>query len=76
MPENKGKQNPEDYYTKKYKKHITCSYSYKSVDYTFSKPFKTYLGKKNKIYSFINSVIEESKYCNEVMKNILAKNLQ
>ena len=48
MPENKGKQNPEDYYTRKYKKHITCSYWYKSVDYTFSKPFKTYLGKKIK----------------------------
>ena len=41
---------------------------------TFSKPFKKYLG-KDAVYNFINSMIEESRYCNEVMKNILKNDL-
>ena len=47
MPENNGKQNPEESYTNKYQKHIACSYLYKlvCVDDNFSKPFKTYLRK-------------------------------
>ena len=28
---DKGKQNPEASYTKKYKKHVACSYGYKLV---------------------------------------------
>ena len=69
-------KNPEDPYTKKYQKHIACSYGYKlvCVDDKFSNRFKTYLG-KDAVYNFISSMIEESKYCSEVMKNILAKNL-
>ena len=31
----------------------------------FSKPFKLYLG-HNTVYNFINSMVEERKYCNEV----------
>ena len=27
------------------------------------------------VYNFISSMIEESKYCSDVMKNILTKNL-
>ena len=59
-PENNGKQNLEESYTKKYQKHIACSYGYKLVyvDDNFSKPFKTYLG-EDAVYSFIN-MIEES----------------
>ena len=59
----------------KYQKHIACSYEYKlvCVDDKFSKPFKAYLGKVA-VYNFINSMIEESKYCNEVM-NIFTKKL-
>ena len=34
------------------------------VDDTFSKSFQTYLG-KDAVYNFINSLIEESKYCSE-----------
>ena len=69
MPENNGKQNPEDSYTKKYQKHITCSYGYKSVcvDDKFSKSFKTYVV-ANAVYNFINSMVKESKCCSEVMK--------
>ena len=31
VPEDKGKQNPNESYTKKYQKHIACSYGYKLV---------------------------------------------
>ena len=31
VPEENGKQNPEESYTNKYQKHITCSYRYKLV---------------------------------------------
>ena len=36
--------------------------------------FKTYLG-KNAVYSFINNMIEESKYCSEAMKKYFNKEL-
>ena len=69
MPENNGKQNSEESYTNKYKKHIACNYGCKSVyvDDKFSKPFKTYLW-KDKVYNSINDMIKESKYCNDVTK--------
>ena len=39
VPENNGKQIPEEYYTNKYQKHIACSYGCKlvCVDDKFSK---------------------------------------
>ena len=78
MPEDNGKQNPEESYkyTNKYQKHIACSYAYKliCVNGNFSKPFKTYLC-KNAVYNFINSMIEESKYSSEVMKKHFNKEL-
>ena len=48
VPENNGKKNPKESHTNNYQKHIACSYGYKlvCVDDRFSKPFKTYLGKK------------------------------
>ena len=39
-----------------------------------SKPFKTNLG-KDAVYNFINSMIEESKYYNKVMKKHFNKEL-
>ena len=68
-PEKNGKQNPNESYTNKYQKHVACSYGYKlvCVDDKFSKPFKSYLG-EDVAYSFISSMIEESKYCSDVMK--------
>ena len=75
-PEGNGKQNLEESYTNKYQKRIACSYGYKSVciDDKFSKSFKTYLD-EDVVYNFINSMIEESQYCSEVIKNNLAENL-
>ena len=42
LPEDNGKQNPNESYTNKYQKHVACSYGYKLVcaDDKFSKPFK------------------------------------
>ena len=69
VPENNGKPNVNVCYTSKYQKFIACSYGYKlvSVDYKFSKPFKSYLV-EDAVYNFINSVIEENKYYSEVLK--------
>ena len=76
MSENNTKQNPEESYTNKCQKHNACSYGYKlvCVDEKFSNLFKIYLG-KDAVYNFMNSMIEESKYCSKAMKNILTKNL-
>ena len=76
VPENNKKKHPEEPYTNKYQKHIACSYGYKlvSVDEKFSTSFKTYFG-EDAIHNFINSMIEESKYCSDVMKKKLTKNL-
>ena len=76
VPEDNEKQNPEESYTKKYQKDIASSYGYElvCVDNKFSKPFKKNLG-KDAIYNFINSMIEESKYCSDVMKKYFSKEL-
>ena len=60
----KQKQNLDDSYTKKYKKHVSCNYDYKlvCVDDKFRELFKSYLG-EDAVYNFINSMIKESKYC-------------
>ena len=31
VPEDNEKQNPVEYHTNKYQKHVTCSYGYKLV---------------------------------------------
>ena len=69
MPEDNGKQKANESYTNKYKKHVACSYGYKlvCVNDKFRIPIKSYLG-EDPVYSFINSMIEESKYCSDVMK--------
>ena len=76
MPEDNGMLNPNESYTIKYQKHVACSYGYKlvCVDGQFSKPFKSYLG-KDSVYNFISSMIEESKYCSDVMKKKIKKEL-
>ena len=76
MPENIGQKSPEESYTNKYQKHITCSYGYKLVYVVdkFSKLFKTYLA-EDAIYNFINSMIEERKYSNDVIIKHLRMNL-
>ena len=63
VAEDIGKQNPNEFYTNKYQKHVACSYDYKSVCVhdTFSKPFRLYLC-EDAVYNFINTIIDESKY--------------
>ena len=77
VSDDNGKKNPEESYPKKYQKHIAGSYGYKfvCVDDKLSKPFKTYLG-KHVVYNVISNMIKGSKYCSDVIKNILRKNLQ
>ena len=76
MPENNGKQNPEEPYTNRYQKHIASGYGYKlvCVDDKFRKLFKTYLG-EDAVYNFINNIFEESKHCSGVIKRNLNKEL-
>ena len=76
MLENNEKQNPSESDTSKYQKHVACSFSHKlvCVDDKFSKPFKLYLG-EDAVYNFINSMIEESEYCIDVMKKHFNKML-
>ena len=63
-----------------YQKHVAygCKLSYgcKLVcgNDTFSKPFKSYLG-ENAVYSFVNSIIVESKYCSDEIKQRFKKEL-
>ena len=78
VTEDKIKKNPNEYYTNKNEKPVACSYSYKlaCVDDKCSKPFKSYLG-EDAVYNFISiiSMIEESKYCSDVMEKYLDKEL-
>ena len=62
-------QNSNGSCTSKHPKHIACSYGYKleCVDDKLIKPFKSYL-REDAGYNFISSMIEESKYCRDVMK--------
>ena len=55
---------------------MACSYGYElvCVDNKFSKPFKSYYG-EDAVWNFINSMIEESKCCNEVLKKSFNKEL-
>ena len=76
VPEENGKENPNDSYTNKYQKHVACSYGYELVyvDDKFSNLFKSYLG-EDAVYNFISSMIEKNKYCSDVMKKHFNKEL-
>ena len=51
LPQDNGRQNPGESYANRFQNHLACSYSFRlvCVDDKFSKPFKTYLGKKNSL---------------------------
>ena len=55
--------------------NIKANYEYKLVCVIdkFSKCFKSNLG-EDAVYSLINSMSSKSKYCSDVIKNILTKN--
>ena len=74
VPKDDGKQNLNESYTNKYKKHLACSYKLVSIGNKFSKLFTSYLG-KDTVCSFISSMIKESKYCSDVMKKDFKKEL-
>ena len=69
VPEDNKKQISVESYTNKYQKHIACSYGYKlvCVDDKFGKPFKNYLD-KDAICNFTNCIIEENRYCSDIME--------
>ena len=69
MPEDIGKENPEE--SNKCPKHFACSYRYQlvCVNDKFSQSFKSYLC-EDALYSFINSMLQESKYCSDVLRKL------
>ena len=71
--EDNRKQNPKCKISKLIRifVYIACSYGYKLVclEDKFSKPFKTYFG-EGAVYNFINSMIEDSKCCSEMIKKV------
>ena len=73
--EDNEKQNLESH-TDKYQSHVACSYGNKlvCVDEKFSKDFQPYLG-QDTASNFINSIIEESKFCTDIMKKHFSKKL-
>ena len=70
------KQNPDESCATKYQNHDTWSYGYKlvRVDDKFSKYFKSYWN-KDAFNNFIKIMIEESKYCTDIMKKHFSKEL-
>ena len=75
VPGDNGKLNRDESYTNKYQKNVACSYGYILVCVDkFSKSFELYLG-EDAVYNFINSMIEESQYCTDIVKSILPNNL-
>ena len=72
----KGVEICEGSYSKKYQKHICCSFAYKVVciDNRFSKPIVVFRG-KNAAYEFIKPILKEYEYCKKIMKKHFNKNL-
>ena len=61
---------------KKYHDHVPCSYAFKvaCINNRFSKPIVIYRG-KNTAYEFIRAILQEYKYCKNIMKKHFNKNL-
>ena len=76
VPEDNGKQYPNESLANKYQKRIACSYGYKSlcVYDKFSKSFKSYL-REDMANNFISRMIEKCKYCTDVIKKHFSKEL-
>ena len=63
VPEDNGKQNPDEFYSNRHQKYIACSYS-NQLTFVDNK-FKSYLD-EDAVYSSSNSILEESKYYSDV----------
>ena len=76
VPEDNVMQNREESYTNKFQEHVACSYGYKlvCVGHKFSKHFRFYLD-EDAVYNFVNGMIEENKFCIDIMKNIFNNKL-
>ena len=63
-------------YTKKYHKHISCSFAYKVVCIydRLSKSIVVYRG-ENAAYKSVKTIFEEHKYCKKIMNEHFNKNL-
>ena len=57
VPEDNGKQNPEESYMKKYQKHVAWSYGFSD----------------DAVYNFINSMVEEIRYAGDMKGKYLNK---
>ena len=64
-------------YTEAYQKHTDCGYGYKLVccyDDKYTKPINIYRG-DNAVYKFMEKMLEEVKYCKNIMKKEFKKQL-
>jgi len=64
------KPNNNDSYTEAYQKHTDCGYSYKAVcsyDDKYTKPVQYYRGPKA-VYKFMEKMLDEVKYCKNIIK--------
>ena len=64
------KPNNNESYTEAYQKHTDCGYGYKVVccyDDKYTKPATIYRGEKA-VYEFLEDMLEEVKYCKNVIK--------
>ena len=71
VPEDNGKQNPNDFYTNKYQKYVACIMvinSYVLIINLVS--LLNHIQVEDVVYNFVSSMIEESKYCSDLMKKL------
>ena len=72
------RQNNDSSYTEAYQKHTDCGYGYKVVccyDDKYTKPTQIYRGPKA-VYKFMKKMLEEVKYCKNIMKKEFNKPLK
>ena len=72
------RQNNNSSYTEAYQKHTDCGYGYKVVccyDDKYTKPINIYRDEKA-VNKFIEKMLEEVRYCKDVMKNEFNKPLK
>jgi hypothetical protein len=65
------KPNDNNSYTESYQKYTDCGFCYKVVccyDDKYTKPVQIYRG-ENAVYKFMEKMLEEVKYCKNMIKN-------
>ena len=70
--------NDSKSYTEAYQKHTDCGFGYKVVccyDDKYSQPLKIYRGEKA-VYTFLECMLDEVKYCKNIMKKEFNKPLR